>query len=74
LLGVLLATIALTISVLEKSNRGLRGLNELGRNLRFIRSIRVISGSTILQIFVIEHETVWDEHRTEYQLASLWRC
>ncbi len=27
LLGVLLATIALTIFVLEKSNRGLRGLN-----------------------------------------------
>jgi hypothetical protein len=56
LLGVLLATIALAISVLERSNRGLRGLNGLGRNLRFIRSIRVISGSTILQIFVIEHE------------------
>jgi len=52
LLGLLLAAIALAIFVLEKSNRGLRGLNGIGRNLRFIRRIRVISGSTILQIFV----------------------
>jgi hypothetical protein len=51
-LGVLLGILALAIFVREKSNRGLRGLNGSERNLRFIRGIRVISGSTILQIFV----------------------
>jgi hypothetical protein len=56
--GLLLATIALAIFVLEKSNRGLPAtagrlrIKRIGRNLRFIRGIRVISGSTILQIFV----------------------
>jgi hypothetical protein len=55
LLGLLLATIAVAIFVLEKSNRGLPAtagrlrIKRIGRNLRFIRGIR---GSTILQIFV----------------------
>jgi hypothetical protein len=52
LLGLLLATIAVAIFVLEKSNRGLPAtagrlrIKRIGRNLRFIRGI------TILQIFV----------------------
>jgi len=62
LLGLLLATIALAIFVLEKSNRGLRGLNgseESAFHPRYPRYLsrrslvrRRISDSTILQIFL----------------------
>jgi hypothetical protein len=59
LLGLLLAIIALAIFVLEKSNRGLRGLNGSKGILRFIRGIRVTcravasreGGSAVQQFF-----------------------
>jgi hypothetical protein len=70
LLGLLLATIALAIFVLEKSNRGSAFVGEatarqvtrikrIGRNLRFIRGIRVTcravasreGGSAVQQFF-----------------------